>query len=314
MKLSNIQTFLIFLIITTFSTLNSCKDIVEPDISSKSVNVNTPANGYQSSSSTITFWWNEVESAFGYKLQVVKPGFASIQTLVLDTSVESDKFTYSFQPGSYEWRIKAVNGSSETEFTTLAFSIDSTLDLSNQVMSLIAPVNSIMSNSSLQHFQWYTIASAEDYRFEILSSSGSVIYSNASYPLDSISYTFTTDGNYKWRVRAQNSNSVSAYSEYNLSIDRIAPMASSPSSPADASNVSNPVALSWLSDASAIADSLFVNVDSLYTGANFYKGYLTATTYTITGTVGQKYFWRLRSKDAAGNWSGYSSSLKFKVQ
>src|SRR6185369_6148207 len=85
----------------------SCDDFIEKDISKKNVMILSPPDGYVTNSLTQTFWWQEIDGAEQYNLQVVRPNFSSVQQLVLDTTTSGNKFNYSFLPGIYQWRIRA---------------------------------------------------------------------------------------------------------------------------------------------------------------------------------------------------------------
>src|SRR5215217_1004573 len=118
-KLSNfssISTLPIFylLLIIIFS---GCKEFIEPSIAKRYVVQLAPANSSESTQYNQTFWWEPVEDALKYRLQVANPNFDRTQVLVLDTLVETNKFNYTLEPGTYEWRVRAENGSSETAYT-----------------------------------------------------------------------------------------------------------------------------------------------------------------------------------------------------
>ncbi|MFY9310324.1 MAG: hypothetical protein WAQ28_14865 [Bacteroidia bacterium] len=127
-------------------------------------------------------------------------------------------------------------------------------------------------------------------------------------------YTFTSDGSYQWRVLAQNSNSTSSpvNSTRNIVIDRTAPQAPIPNSPSANDTASNPVNLTWTRDASATIDSVYIYADTNLTT-------LVSSTRTaeqnmnFNGTIGQDYFWRVKSLDAVGNKSSFSMRRKFIV-
>lgn len=293
--------------------LYSCKDIVEENIENKTVNILAPANGITSPDMTITFWWDEVEGATTYRLQVVKPAFASIQSLIVDSTLSKNKFTHTFQPGAYEWRIRAENGSSYTKYVIFSFSVDSSLNLSNQTVQLLSPANNTVSNVSKQDFKWQSIPIADDYRFEIVDAQGNVVFSNGSITSNTITYTFSSGGQYVWRVRAQNASSVSPYSLFNLTIDADAPDAPKLISPANGDTASAPVELKWQRDASVSADSVIIASDSLFKSP-VVKELTASATYTFTtGTSGSTYFWKVKSRDPAANWGAFSSFWKFKV-
>src|SRR5258705_9410550 len=107
----------------------SCEDFIEKDISGKHVSILAPADGYISNSLTITFWWNELEGAEQYKLQIVKPNFAAIQDIIADTTLTDTRFTTTFAPGTYQWRIKAMNNGGDSDYSTRTFTVDSSGNL-----------------------------------------------------------------------------------------------------------------------------------------------------------------------------------------
>ena len=309
------RTLVLLFLLVGILIMSSCDDIIEKRLNGQTVNILAPSNGVTLPSTSVTFWWEVVKGATKYNVQVVKPSFASIQFLIADSMVTGDKFTLNVQPGSYEWRIKALNSSSQTDFFTFSFTIDSSLNLSNQSVQLISPVNNYISKQFNQTFSWSPVFYSDDYRFEILSSTGGSIFLNAALSNTTISYTFTNDGTYNWRVRAQNGSSVSNYSQSTILIDQTVPATPAPISPADNAIVHNPFMLSW-SQATDLGSPIF---DSLYIFANLNQDTLIKairppnTSYTDSLALGD-YFWKLRSIDSAGNYSSYTSLYKFIIQ
>lgn len=307
---------LIFVSLTiTFAAASCGDDFIEKNLKKQKITVLSPTNNYVSSSTSIIFWWEEVKGADEYKLQVVSPSFINIQSLVLDTTISNDKFIYGFDPNSsYQWRIKAVNSSSETEYAIFNFSIDSTLDLTNQMVQLISPEDDFASDQFSQKFQWQKLAVADDYRFEILNSLNALIATISPLTSDTVSYTFSTEGTYNWRVQAHSNNGTSsAYSIVNtIIIDKTAPQVSSPTLPAYNDTASSPVALQWERFEDTIKDSIFIAADSLFVTV-IKQDIATVTVYNFTTTSPVHYFWRLKSTDKAGNWSGFSIYSKFRV-
>ena len=289
----------------------SCSDIIEQNISNKQISILAPTDGYKTSISTQVFWWDELKGAEKYNLQIVRPGFSSIQNFILDTNVIGNKYTCSLVPGTYQWRIKGVNNGSSTEYITRTLIMDSIIDLTNQIIILSSPDNNFISNILSHTFEWDKLYNAADYQFQIKNKN------NSNYFIDTLlkdnSFVFSLyEGAFTWKVRAKNASSMSEYSSHSITIDITPPDVSTLDSPIHVATANNPVALTWTRDASAIADSLFIYTDSLVS-TPVSKLYLTTTIYNYTGKVTQIYFWRLRSADAAGNWSGYSTARKFKV-
>ncbi|MFL5763634.1 MAG: hypothetical protein ACJ77K_06800 [Bacteroidia bacterium] len=301
----------IFICVVVVSTLFwGCRDLIEKNLSKEHVFIVAPANNTVSAFYSQQFIWEEVEGADHYQLQIVKPDFASIQQYVLDTSIVTTKFSYTLLPGTYQWRVKALNGSSETEFSMNNLVIDSALDLSGQPTVLISPADNYSSNSFTQSFSWQPMPNATNYLFQVLES-GTVIRTEST-TAHSTTYTFSVEGNYQWRVFAQNATSGSACTLRTISIDNTAPGVPVLTAPLANDTASNPVALSWTSDVSSVADSVYIYADTNLTVLTIAE-LVTTQSYSFTGAVGADYFWRVRSKDAAGNWGPFSLRRKFIV-
>jgi hypothetical protein len=95
----------------------SCGEIIEPSIDKKNVHLLAPGNNYQSANNNVSFWFEAIDGALFYRLQVVSPTFDSIGVLVLDTLINTNKFMYTIEPGKYQWRVRAENNSSKTNFS-----------------------------------------------------------------------------------------------------------------------------------------------------------------------------------------------------
>jgi hypothetical protein len=72
-----------------------CDDIFEKDIESRELILLSPADSVRTEVSTTTFWWEPVNGATSYELQVASPNFITIIKPVLDTLVGNNKFTFS---------------------------------------------------------------------------------------------------------------------------------------------------------------------------------------------------------------------------
>jgi len=294
-----------------------CQDIVEPNLAKSSISVLAPGNGIVSPSNSITFWWDELKGATKYRLQVVKPNFSAIQALLLDTSITTTKFSFSFAPGVYQWRVRADNGSSSTDYATRSFSVDTTSNLANAKVVLLVPVNNSVSKVLKHLFTWASLANATEYRFEVYDSTNTNIYTKALITTDTTSYTFPSEGKYHWEVKALNSFSVTSSSNiYYITISQTAPPAPTLTFPAYGDTASSPVTLKWTrNSASIIGDSVYIASDSLISSGVFQVSSTTSSySYTFSAVSGTKFFWKAKSFDAAGNISGWSALGKFKAK
>lgn len=294
----------------------SCtKDLVATDISDQTVNILAPGNGIKTPNNSITFWWDAIEHADYYELQIVSPSFASVATLVADTHVTSNKFTMVLNPGTYEWRLRATNNAGSTAYSTRSFIIDTTSNLSFITVGLLSPDDSTFTNVQSQSLSWTTVQNATQYRVEVLNSSGTILTSTLT-TASPMSYSFTAAGTYTWRVRAENLYSSSAYSSRAITIDLTAPGVPVQVYPVSNSTLTLNDSLKWTSGSGAESDSLFVATDTLYSTStvlvrqlvttNFYK--VTAGSGFVSGT---DYYWKVNSTDKAGNTSGYTGNRRF---
>lgn len=299
----------------------SCEtDFIEDDLTGKTVSILAPADDDTIPTATPIFWWNEIEGALSYRVQIVYPDFSAPQQLLYDTSVSGDRFYPALSPGStYYWRIRPENGSSEGDWVVRRLTIDSSVSLSNQTLVITLPAsNGIATSNSLVSFAWNNISGAAFYRVEITNTASGVVVTTTTTTVNSFSYTLA-QGNYEFKVRAENTTSITAWSTRTFIVDQSAPTAPLLIAPADNSfyaSVPSSLNFDWTNSADAVTDSLFIATDSIFASGIILQLSLSATqsNYTWTGAQpGTTYFWRLCSIDAAGNRSVYSSTFRFDV-
>lgn len=294
----------------------SCNKWFEGDLEEQSVVILTPMDGLTDSIQTKTFYWEELADAMEYELQVVTPSFDSILSVVLDTIVTDNNFSFTFSSGDYEWRIKAINSSTETDYSYGMFSIVTATSLAGQTIILEGPNNQLASTDSVFEFSWMALESADQYLFRILDNSdGSEVYSSTE-TTNSVSYTFSEDGQYRWTVQALNAVSASNTAENYLIIDRETPNAPALSAPSELDTISRfDIDFSWIQNASqtsTVFDSLFIAEDSLFTSANTYLG--VGQSYSLDSLDVDTYYWRVKSYDEAGNEGEYSTFRTLTVE
>lgn len=111
----------LLLMIVTFS---SCDDIIEvEDISNQNIQTLAPQNNTEVAEGAINFSWNKIEDVTVYHIQIAVPNFSNASQVVLDSLVTSSSFTKTLVPSDYEWRVKGVNDSYQTNFTTNNFKV-----------------------------------------------------------------------------------------------------------------------------------------------------------------------------------------------
>jgi len=308
------------LIFAAVALLSSCDDIIEPSISKQQVQLEAPVDQYQSTSYTINFWWDAVNHALSYHLQVVSPTFAAPGGLILDTVVSSYKFTCTLNPGNYQWRVMAENGSTQTAWTApRSFTIVAG-SIKQQSVQLTGPANGLITNQSPYVFQWGSLYGANAYQFEIDTNNfanESADVSNQLIPGQQLSFTFPKAQTYQWRVRAQNDTAQAQWSPvYTITYDNIPPAQVTLVAPTNAATVSLPVTLQWNPVATAVKYKLYVYQSDQVTAYNSsFPMVLTNTSYSFNlGSSGNTVYWMVTALDAAGNESPASAKNSFVLQ
>jgi hypothetical protein len=313
-------SFLFVILFAAGSLFSSCDAVIEPSISKKNVQLEAPVDQYLSTSYTVNFWWDEVEHALSYHLQVVTPNFGAPGSLVLDTIVKSYKFSYNLAPGNYQWRVMAENGSSQTPYTSPRNFTVAASSIKQQSVQLVSPANSYLTNQKTFTFQWGNLYGATQYRFEIDTSNfamGNAVVSDIVIPGQQISFTFPKDQTYQWRVRAENDTAQAQWSVVNtITYDHTPPAQVSLASPANNVTVNKPVSLQWNAASTAVHYKLYVfKNDSVTLYNSNFPLVVNATNYSFNlGNSGDKIYWQVTAVDAAGNEGPASTMRSFTLQ
>ena len=242
---------------------------------------------------------------------MVSPSFAALQAFIIDTLIESNKITLALPTGDYEWRIRAENTASETEYLNAIFTIER--NLQNTDLSLTHPEDEFATNESDITFQWDTLDNAIDYTIHIATDENLIDLIQSQTLTDNEWTTNFNDGTYYWQVTAYNNLSSMASDIRQLTIDTQAPEAPTLLSPENEAIITTLIAnLQWQRDTDAEADSLFIYEGSI-TNEPIVATKTTDTTYPFTPST-NTYFWRLKSIDAAQNESNFSQLFSFTKQ
>lgn len=315
------KTFAAIWIVTLVVFTASCeRDFIEDDLTGKSVSILAPADNDTVPYSSPLFWWNEMSGALKYRVQIVYPDFSAPQQLLYDTAVTGDRFYPNLNPGyTYWWRIRPENGSSEGEWVLRKLTIDSSASLASQNVQITTPLsNGYATSSSSVSFAWNAVSGASLYRVDILNSTTGT--STITLTTSTTAYTAALpQGSYEFKVRAENSVSFTPWASRTFSVDQTAPTVPQLISPATNSFYATPPAtlqFDWSNDATAYSDTLWIATDSTFASGVLIQQMLLSSqsNYTWTGAqANTTYFWRVRSADAAGNRSNYSSVFRFTV-
>lgn len=313
--------FISFCIILFFS---SCSAVFEKSIENSTINIYTPADSFSTKIYSQQFYWDPVEHAINYKLQIAKPSFNSglIQAIVIDTTITTNKITIPLSPGEYEWRLRAQNGSTETVYyTRKLFITEASFNERAMLMSSPSSTSTVISTfTSAVLFKWLTVSGAQNYYLEIDTLTGSFsnpIIVQIDKSLNEKTRAFPVRGRYIWRMHADSLGVKSLYSvvgNIDFKMDTV-----SLSTPANnAIGQSQSLELRWTKPTLSMSTDIYKYKVCIYS-SNSDADLLTSYPFVngeekLAITVLEKnkaYYWAVQVVDQNGVTSNFTKKYKF---
>ncbi|MEL1244915.1 hypothetical protein AAEO56_11625 [Flavobacterium sp. DGU11] len=320
--MKRISKFLAAIIVLT---AYSCEDIMEEDITDDMVTAIYPQNNQQIESNVVNFQWSELNGADKYRIQV----YSTSQSVVLDSLVSGNNFTYALTAGNYQWRVRGENFAYETAYTfPMSFTLIETSDLSGQQVQLSTPSSGVYTQNTSLTFSWLTVNAATNYDFQLINVSQGNILVHEQNEITGTSLTLnnsiiTQDGQYMWKVKAINTenSTETPFATRVFYLDRAAPNQPQNNMPANNATVQDGDAIDFewsdVQDTGTVSSSITYSIQ-IATDQGFGNIINTSSisipSYTYTFETIGNYYWRVRATDQAGNNSNYSSSFKINVQ
>lgn len=298
--------------------LTGCKEFIEPSLKERKMVLLAPSDKLESSTYLQTFWWETQEDALRYRLQVVSPKFDSVAVLVLDTVIYGDKFSHTLDPGKYEWRIRAENGSSATNYFSRAFVIHPS-SLTGQTLQVKLPANTLVTANSELRYEWLNLFGASRYRLQVdtngFSDTTKLVLNIETENLSFIQ-KLKQEGRYEFRIRAENASQLSKWSTLRYFIfDNSPPEQVVLTTPTNKQGVSAPVKLQWKTVADAEKYELLVYKSDSVTVLQNYPQITNGNVATLSGgAANDRLTWRVRAIDKAGNKGSFSTYFSFTLQ
>lgn len=303
------------------------KDFVVKNIKKSHVNIIAPADGMSTPTNSVIFWWDELDGAEEYELQIVSPDFNAVQQLLVDTVLSGNKFTHTFAPDNYQWRIRATNAGGSTEYTTRSFVIDTTSNLNLVSVALIAPQTQTVTASTNIAFSWNALPATDYYELTVTSlSSGSVTtVSNITATSYNLGFSVANgaEESFSWKVRAYNSFSQTQNNTVRtFKMDKVSPLSPVILKPVNFSTVQVTDSIKWNRNSSSTdieKDIISISSDSLFTSV------INTTTVTTTNPFpistlhnhtgpAQPYWIKIISVDSVKNQSNPAVTKRFYIQ
>lgn len=172
-----------------------------------------------------------------------------------------------------------------------------------------------LTNNPTPSFSWNTVRNARAYELFLALDPGfsQIILTRTVDGTSFITDTPLIDGTYYLQVRAYNSDlNPGRFSKpFAFTLDATPPPPPVLVSPPNQSNSPNRPLLQWQSLGNLVQYEVQLDNNSWFTNPKF-MGVTTKTSLrTSLLPRGVTYYWRLRAKDKAGNWSAWSESFSF---
>ena len=281
------------------STFNHLQ--VEPP---DSVKLSAPSNEASLENNTPTISWLKAANADSFRVQLSTDAFAS---MVLDSSLTDTSITVAALAfnTSYQWRVKAKNSVSESDwsqswsFTTRVGDVSAVALLSPKMDSLQAPIN--------PSFVWSADANASSYEIQLTKDAfASTIVSQEVTDTTFTATALEYETAYQWRVRAKNAYSTSEWSTpRTFTTTRANVQAITLNAPSNEATLENNTpTLSWLKEANT--DTFRVQLSTDVFATTVLDSSLTDTSITVAALAfNTSYQWRVKAKNSVSesDWS-----------
>ncbi|HND93506.1 MAG TPA: S8 family serine peptidase, partial [Anaerolineales bacterium] len=293
-------------------------------------NLSAPADA-ASNIGTPAFSWAAPTTATKYQFEYDNNSDFSSPTY---TSAELTTTSHTPSPamalGLHYWHVRARDaaGNWSSWSASRSITINPPIPLTVTVLS---PAASAVTNDNTPDFTWNAlgVGTPYTYTYEIQFATASTFAAplpQSATGLAVTNYTpasLFTDGVIYWRVRGVNVNNVTGpwSTSRSFTVDTIAPLAPSLTAPADAAAVTTSPAFTWAAATTAskyqFAYDSANTFDSNGGNALYTSAELTTTSHTppsmLTPPLPKTYYWHVRAKDAAGNWSPWSVTRSLQI-
>ncbi len=309
-------------------SLSSCKDFFEEDISENNIVIITPSDNAIFTNLNVTFDWEDMDEVINYRMLLGSPNLSNPSAFYMDSSVTLSALVLSLDPGDYEWKVRAENNSSETNYSSIMhLKIDSSYSLSSQSIVLYTPENNFYTNNDNFNFSWQSLYAADNYQVVIKTgidwNTGSVLLDTVVQATNINNPLSLTEGNYIWSVKGVNNlPSETTFSTKRLfNVDLTSPNSPNlnlPNTTINSLNTDSLYLFDWSRAAnngtaqSSLYDSVFIYSDTIQYPIYSYGSLQEDTTLTLPNFSGV-YYWNVKTYDQAGNFSSFPYFMKFTV-
>jgi len=277
----------------------------------------SPTNGAFSTSQTVDFYWSSVSGASQYTWErsdtvtfdIVR-STATFGGTSLQAVLGSD--------GIHYWRVKALDSAGNIGSWSSVWSI--TVDtVPPGIPTLLSPADNGYTSDSTPALDWNDATDA--YRYQIYMDDNIDFLSRVLTHETDDSYLAETpptlsDGVYYWKVRAYDHafNWGSWSSVWSFTVDTIAPAAPTLLTPIDGlTDNDNTPYFNWNIVVDGVEYQIQIDITDSFL-STLVDTLVVENEYNHTSALGDGlHYWRVRAKDAAGNWGSWSASRTFTI-
>lgn len=201
------------------------------------------------------------------------------------------------------------------------FTLGESFSLAKTPVDFSAPVLTALpgglTNNANSPPSWSAVPNARAYEVFIARDSAfsKIVLTQTIEGTALTTQTPLADGGYYMKVRAYNAdlNPGKFSSSYFFTLDATPPAAPKPKSPKNNASTPTKPNFEWTSVAGAVRYQIEVDNNADFSSPEFSSS--PTRTFIQTKTlIGRTHYWRIRARDAAGNWSAWSTVFKFTVR
>jgi Leucine-rich repeat (LRR) protein len=275
--------------------------------------LSSPEN-YDSNAGTPAYKWLAALTAKKYRLEIDTVGSFDSENKYVYVGTALTH-TPPLQPAVavYSWRVQACDAANNCS----AWSEVREVLINPGVPPapvLTAPLNNTFTNDPNTAFDWETVVYGAKYELAIDTDAkfAAPVYRTVTDLTETgyIPDTALANNKYYWRVRAQNANDVwGAWSAYRvLTVDTAAPALPLHKTPANNAVVRSAPTFTWAKPAGAVSFLFQYASDVEFTENLYESAELLVTSHKPPAMPLGLFYWRVKAKDAAGNWSDWTGA------